>query len=140
MTFTITEPGSYRTRSGEKVRVICVDTDRPDNTYPILYQTDSGTVRSCTQGGRYNAISDEHEHDLVAEWIRPIVDWSAMPAWAKYVARDSNGRWYWYDVKPCDDYDMWLSVDEGISERIPSDFSPSFSGDWKDSLVERPHA
>jgi hypothetical protein len=29
-----------------------------------------------------------------------IMDWSKAPEWAKFVARDSNGIWAWYEHNP----------------------------------------
>jgi len=27
-------------------------------------------------------------------------DWKDAPAWAQFVAMDSNGEWYWHEHKP----------------------------------------
>ena len=27
-------------------------------------------------------------------------NWSDSPAWAKYLAQDEGGEWYWYEHKP----------------------------------------
>lgn len=66
---------------------------------------------------------------------KPVVDWAAMPAWFNWAAMDKSGDWYCHITKPDNEVDLWTSLSE---LRIPEQFSPQFSGDWKDSLVERP--
>ena len=31
-------------------------------------------------------------------------DWSKAPSWAKYLAMDQNGTWFWYAGKPRSDH------------------------------------
>ena len=30
----------------------------------------------------------------------PVVDWAAMPAWARWVAQNADGSWWWFVKKP----------------------------------------
>lgn len=73
---------------------------------------------------------------------RPVVDWSVMPAWAKWVAMDDEGSWHWYVYKPyTEEYETgWYLGSGSIHDyaKIPKDHSPTYTGDWKNSLVERP--
>jgi hypothetical protein len=70
---------------------------------------------------------------------KPVVDWSAMPAWAVAVAMDDDSVWYWYDSIPENDgkHDWLLQVGY-YNGLIPPSYKPKFDGDWKDSLVTRP--
>jgi hypothetical protein len=29
-----------------------------------------------------------------------MIDWTTAPPWAKFVAMDSTGEWFWYEEKP----------------------------------------
>ncbi len=65
----------------------------------------------------------------------PLVDWSAMPRWAKWVAMDANGEWFTYAIKPTQREGYFSGGSVGS---IPEPFEPSFTGPWTASLVERP--
>ncbi len=68
---------------------------------------------------------------------RPVVDWSVMPAWAKWVSLSPSGKWYWTTLKPTLTHAAWNSENEYFGE-IPKDHAPTYTGDWKNSLVGRP--
>lgn len=68
---------------------------------------------------------------------RPVVDWSVMPAWAKYIAQDECGDWWWSENKPEARNSVWLH-DGGMDGTIPLSYRPKYTGDWRNSLVERP--
>lgn len=67
----------------------------------------------------------------------PKVNWSAMPAWAKWVAMDEDGDWFWFSEMPNTDEGQWQHQ-SGCCGIIPAQGVPNFTGGWKDSLVERP--
>lgn len=61
-------------------------------------------------------------------------DWKDAPTWAKYLAMDADGVWYWYENKP-----VKLGDDESWTEftgRQPEQAS-SFTN-WRKSLEQRP--
>jgi hypothetical protein len=59
--------GYWRTRAGDKVRVICVDAS---GTQPIIaLDSYGGFFRYGLEGNYYN--NGEHKHDLIAPWIDP---------------------------------------------------------------------
>ena len=80
--------------------------------------------------------------DIIGPWIeKPIVDWSVMPKWAKYAAKDKDGKWFWYVFLPLissSDSVNWELKTLYFCGFIPKEFSPQFDGDWTQSLVERP--
>lgn len=59
-------------------------------------------------------------------------DWKDAPEWAKFLAQDSNGDWYWYEFEP------------ELSSRTWQDFSGHMKlakrneNDWQKSLEARP--
>lgn len=78
--------------------------------------------------------------DLTGPWIeKPVVNWAAMPAWANYVARDNNGKWYHYENEPLAE-DGQFTNRSGWSAEIPSGYWPTYTGDWRNSKVQRPQA
>jgi hypothetical protein len=68
--------------------------------------------------------------------MRQKPDWKDAPEWAKWLAMDDNGEWYWFIEKPTlldegDECGYWnapfgsyLHVEVGV--------------DWKTTLEERP--
>lgn len=65
-----------------------------------------------------------------------LIDWSKAPEWANYVAKDEDGRVYWYANKPVALVGRWsvaltaLCFQAGKSVTIP--------GPWRCSLRQRP--
>jgi len=70
---------------------------------------------------------------------KPVVEWAALPAWAKWVAQDSDGRWFYFasPVAPWMTEIEWVDPRQ-VYARIPEGYEPKWEGDWKDSLVKRP--
>lgn len=132
-TFT---PGKfYKTRDGRKARIYATDglDDWPIHG-GIFYS--GGWMHGVWRGDGTYLTSGSHPYDLIAEWKdAPVVDWSKMPAWANWVAQDGDRSWFWYNEKPELSSFLWRGCFRGS---IPSEFAPQFSGDWRDSLVERP--
>ncbi len=64
-------------------------------------------------------------------------DWKDAPEWAQWLARDKDGRWFWYKDEPeivryIPDPDMWHSKNGQDYEEV-IDEKP-----WYESLEERP--
>lgn len=60
--------------------------------------------------------------------------WKDAPKWAKYLAMDSTGEWYWFEVKPTcmkSRNGIWHS-DQGRAEPA----KPVYG--WEDTLEEKP--
>jgi hypothetical protein len=58
-------------------------------------------------------------------------DWKDAPEWAKWLAMDYDGAWFWYADKPRLDPDGWAQT----SELYKCAFAPA---PWKCSLQKRP--
>lgn len=63
--------------------------------------------------------------------------WEDAPTWAKYLAMDSTGYWYWYEEKPTwlDANQRWGVCDFGLSRVRWAQNSPINA---QGSLEERP--
>jgi len=124
----------YRTRDGRKARIYATD---GSGRYPVHGNLDGEALTWTSRGAFNEGVEGESGRDLIAPWTdAPEVDWSAMPKWARWVAMDEDGAWFWYQHKPerSDRYFSALS-EEGV---IPFIYAPDWDGDWKDTLVERP--
>lgn len=137
------EIGYYRTRDGRKARVECTNAPRQ---YPCVgwvepEYDDCSTVlpTSWTGGGVANVECPNHPRDLISPWIdAPIVNWPAMPAWANWVAMTDTANWFWFSQRPTLNDVGWGRPVGGLYDQIPSGYTPTFTGRWQDSLVERP--
>ena len=146
MTMTIEVGKYYRTRNHCQVRILA--TDRVSPTRPIVGLVSNSNkekerVFLWSESGHCHSDQVENALDIVREWYAPpVVDWPAMPAWARYVAQNEAGSWWWFSEKPKMVLDRTIySDEEGIIEhggRIPAKYTPAYSGPWEDSLVERP--
>jgi hypothetical protein len=139
----------YKTRIGNKVRVICVD--RPNELRPVIAINGEGEIITYGPEGR-RTIDPllSSDSDIVSEWTeKPIVDWSILPRWANLVMMDEHGKWHWArknknvvccDCTILDKYGHFFRGRDGIGEcgNIPDEYAPKFSGRWQDSAVERP--
>ncbi len=90
---------------------------------------------------KYNKTHNDVDATYFRRRILPLVSWADMPRWAKFVSMDSNGDWFWWDTKPSVKNLSWqhdkMHEFSSYQMMIPPEFQPSFSGSWKDSLVER---
>jgi hypothetical protein len=116
---------AYRTFDGRKA--VCLTTTL-DGKFRIGLQV----------GGRLIEITGDGNY-IASEWVdKPVIDWSLMPAWAKFVAMNEDGAWNWYRVEPNKGWYMWLMTGTENWGEIPSEYAPKWDGDWKNSLIERP--
>jgi len=125
----------WELRNGWKGRI---ESTRRAWSVLVLVECPSGyqDVVSLTKEGQVfgNPI---HPYDLIRPWVdRPVVNWSALPKWYQAVAQVSDGVWFAFRDKPERTVFGWVGAGESIL--IPPDYAPHFTGDWRDSLVERP--
>lgn len=66
------------------------------------------------------------------------IDWSKAPEWARYVARDESGKWWWHSAKPQRNEREWMprfmSEYWSLIERADIECNTH----WIDSLTQRP--
>jgi hypothetical protein len=123
---------AYQTRDGRKA--VCLTTTLYDNRIGLQV---GEILYSVTINGMFFNDKSETQNDIISEWIeKPVIDWSSMPAWAKFVAMDSGGVWLWYTHKPSLKH-VWCVID-GYFGKIPSEYAQKWDGDWRNSLIERP--
>jgi hypothetical protein len=75
--------GYWRTRAGDKVRVICVD---GPGEYPVISVNERGAVDSYRIDGLCYGKEEESEDDLFAPWVDPP---KVAECW---IVTDSDGR------------------------------------------------
>ena len=61
-------------------------------------------------------------------------DWKDAPEWANYLARDSDGEWWWYETEPvADDAGWWGTTDKTQICNPPKQ-------EWNKSLEKKPNS
>lgn len=130
----------YKTRGGLKAEVVAfvqMQYSEPRTLIVITYENGYNSYLSVLSNGCFREHY-ESEIDVISEWIEPLdFDWDCLPAWSNFIAMNEDGNWYHYSDKPCLYYDFWSGFYRyGI---IPLEYAPkNYTGDWKDSLHERP--
>lgn len=134
------KPGGFvKLRDGSKARIYAVDGPSPYHVHGAIYQDNHWLQREWR--GQYYTIEIGHSRDIVGSWIdKPDCSalWPLLPPWIKYLAMDEGYGWFGYKNKPLQGISSWHS--NGTEDdycTIPSKYVPIYSGDWKDSLVER---
>jgi hypothetical protein len=60
-------------------------------------------------------------------------DWKGAPEWARFLAMDFYGEWWWFENEPELGNEVWLDLTGGRFEEA-SDSDPY----WRESLERRP--
>jgi len=137
------KPGAFvALRNGEKARIYATDGTA---AYPIhgAILEHNGWTAKVWHSTYYLEEGHNDVYDIISAWIdKPDCSalWPLLPPWIKWVAQDSNGLWYGYPTKPAFNSCNWAAVNntDWYYMHIPKSYAPIYSGDWKDSLVERP--
>lgn len=58
-------------------------------------------------------------------------DWKDAPSWARYLAMDKNGDWFWHEYEPSISDNYWTS-DGYMRFAVPD------NSHWKTACEERP--
>jgi len=130
----------YLARDGSNIRIYALDGVFPFSIHGA-YETIGGKWNSTNWlgDGGYFLDNDNSDLDIVSEWVdKPIFDWTIQSPWFKYAAMDADGRWFLYSDKPTCENTEWLRVSLTKITRIPPAYVPTFNGDWKGSLIQRP--
>jgi hypothetical protein len=124
----------YKSRDGQKWEVLT--TERKDR-WRVVAMGELGSIGCFDEKGNSYIGLCSHS-DLIAEWTDPVeIPWSDYPTWVKWIAMDKDGRWFGFASKPKKKVINWL--DEEFTIIIHPDYTPrKFTGDWIESLFERP--
>jgi len=134
------KPGTFvKLRDGSKGEIYSINNALP---YPIHGRTLSNMRAATWTNNLYIwASAEESQQDIIGPWIdKPDCSalWPLLPPWIKYLAMDANNEWYSYSLKPYQGGNWFHDSLECSVCYVPKDYAPIYSGDWKDSLVERP--
>jgi hypothetical protein len=127
----------YRSRDGRKWEVLT--TERRHERSVVCMS--GAEVSLLHQNGCYYTDKLISNYDLIEEWTEPvIIPWDDYPKWCRWVAMDSGGEWNGYEERPLQEKDYWDYEGFGILIPIHPDYYPkNFTGDWTESLFERPN-
>ena len=133
------KPGAFvKLRDESKARIYATDGGpSPYNVHGAIWIDNHWNQREWADC-QYT-MEPNHDRDIIGPWTdKPNCDklWPLLPPWIKYLAQDYNGDWYASLDKPELKENYWLAC-PGKFIVIPKEYAPIYSGDWKDSLVER---
>ncbi len=100
--------------------------------------TDKGKLLAIVTGNKPYVV--EIEPGVVRQYAHCHVEQPAWPSdapeWAKWMAMDDGGAWYYYDTYPQLNFMHGLWRTDGKFDICTN--KPTFSGNWKDSLIAKP--
>lgn len=127
----IITPGFWRTRDDRKA---CAAFTRKGHAVGYI-ENSHCLMMVWKSNGRYQSGSWTDGADIIAEWVdRPVVPWP-FPPWFDAVAMDDDGLWFGHRGKTTYGSSRWISE---YKWSIPPEHAPTFTGPWRDSLVQRP--
>jgi hypothetical protein len=127
----------YTTRDGREARVYATDGNPNRPIHGAVKCNGFWVPELWSKTGKIWSDSAVTDSDLISPWIeKPVVNWAAMPAWAQWLAMNGDGVWEYYEEEPCINATnpFW----SGPSSRIPPSHAPTYTGDWRNSKVQRP--
>lgn len=141
-TMTIQTGKQYKTRDGNRVTIYRTDAKGPYSVHGCIHHTHVplDVVDIWSSDGKYNNLGGDRPLDIIAEWSEPVTfDWRQVPLCCNWIAMDSNGLWYAFDNKPNTAANHWTGSKCEYCITIHRYHYPkNFTGDWKDSLMQRP--
>ena len=136
------KPGAFvKLRDGSKARIYATDGADPWTVHGAVLK-ESNWIAIDWAGVEFKP-AEKADYDIIGPWTDKLnCDklWPLLPPWIKYLAMDANNEWYSYSLKPYAGLSSnWFhnSLECSVCY-VPKDYAPIYSGDWKDSLVERP--
>ena len=140
-------PGAFvRLRNGAKGRIYATDGEAGYPVHGASYVGGEWSANIWAGSGSFRGDPLIDGLDIVGPWVdKPDCSklWPILPPWIKWVAMDnggaSGGAWFGYEDPPERSHNHF-STTRGICIVIPNEYAPTFTGDWKDSLCERPRA
>lgn len=91
-------------------------------------------LRKCVADMECNDPGQEslrNAQNVLATLDQPTDKWANAPEWAKWLAMDKDGEWYWFEEKPVREKCTW-QCDLGKCK-----ITESVRLDWRESLEER---
>lgn len=129
----------YKLRNGAKMRCYATDGGSDKNSIHGAFLRNGIWVADAWPAGGEYENPENSQYSITSEWVdAPTFDWSKAAAWHKWVAMDEDGSWYAFADEPRICNVVWRAATS--SNSIPAAYAPAFSGDWKQSLIERPTA
>ena len=139
------KPGAFvKLRDGSKARIYAVDGTGYNTVHGAATVKEDYQAMNWNKHGNYQFGIVDSVYDIIGPWIdKPDCSnlWPLLPPWIKWLAMRDTGEWRGYTYKPVMKSAYW---DGSVPDSwkwyitIPKDYAPIYSGDWKDSLVERP--
>lgn len=81
---------------------------------------------------KLSAVVEEPSHI-----ISDVPSWDDAPEWANWLAQDSNGWWYWFEIEPYQEEACWNFGGDEEYDRIRAiDAIPN--PNWRNTLQSRP--
>lgn len=130
----------YRTRNGQKAIIYSTTGRAMRHIHGCIIESGSNedSVLSWYGEGCFYNDGERSAQDLISEWVeRPRVDWGNLAAWHQWAAMDGDGKWFSFTNRPALGTSYWMPTQDDSFCDIPPHFFPTFSGDWKDSLIGR---
>jgi hypothetical protein len=122
---------TYISQLGTKVKIVSDEGIAPFQFIGVL---DSGCPSTFSEDGSNHILAIQLKEEFKE---KPVLNLKLNDLY-KWAAMDFNKRWFLYKGKPALGTAMWnnLSLSSDSVMRIPAEFTPTYSGDWKDSLIE----
>jgi hypothetical protein len=123
----------YKNTCGQKVEVL--QFFQRDNKQCLvgIYTDKSGCPR-----GSWDLV--DHASNHWTPWIdEPAIPWDSVPEWCQWWAVDVDGGQWFYGSKPEVGGVHWVrSSMESGAIHIPKHLETLYTGDWRESLQQRP--
>lgn len=147
------KPGALvTTRRGVQGRIYNTDGSLGTTVHGAILDEITGWQSIVWCAGDLRAQSPHDARcDIMGPWVEVGVDvpdptgfWEKQSAWMNWAAQDQDGRWFVYAYKPDLGYGCWvlpnaeLGQSKGIYHTVPPEYTPTFTGNWENSLIQRP--
>lgn len=100
-----------------------------------LCTPDYAVPNALTEAVKQLTVITNQITKLEDAYFKPV--WESAPTWAKWLAMDCNGQWYWFEHKPSRSVAVW-SYTDGISHSHEFMVLPYKVKNWKKSRQKRP--
>lgn len=126
----------YRLRNGERV---CVAATNKPGAHKIVGWSDQGDLYVWQPSGVF-LNGGAGLTDIISEWVEPErIPWEHLPKWCRWWVKNVDGREWGTEKQPTHDGYSWDTNDGKFGcIRIPKHLYSNYTGDWCNSLRERP--